>query len=266
MNNIDWQAKEEKDNLKTRIAVHDQLSKREINDWILDLAGIQEGYKILDIGCGTGKQVVAYGTQCGKTGIVIGADISIELLKEAKTNAEREGINAIFQEADLNKPLKWVDGTFDIVSSCFSIYYIDNIQSGILELKRILKDGGKILIVGPSENNAREFVELHSKVNNLPAPLTAIKRGQRIRDEVIPITKTYFKDVKVDVFKNEVIFSDAESFMKYYTSTLLFKESSKYREQRMKYVEQMKRRIKRIFNKEGKYILNKEVYGVTGVK
>lgn len=266
MNDINWQAKEEKNSLITRIAVHAELSEREINDWILELACIQEGYKILDIGCGTGKQVVAYGTRCGKTGIVIGADISIELLKEAKTNAECEGINAVFEIADLDKPLNWAEGTFDIVSSCFSIYYIDNIQSGILELRRILKDGGKILIVGPSENNAVEFVELHSKVNGLPVSLTAIKRGQRIRDEVIPAIKTYFKDVKVEVFNNEVIFRDSESFMKYYTSTLLFKESSEYHEQRMKYVEQMKRRIKRILNKDGKYILNKEVYGVTGVK
>lgn len=263
---INLRAEEDKNSLITRIAVHTEFSKREINDWILDLAGIQDGYKILDIGCGTGKQVVAYGSQCGRTGIVVGADISMILLNEAKRNAERDGVNAIFQITDLNKSLKWVEGTFDIVSSCFSIYYIDNIQSGILELKRILKDGGKILIVGPSENNAREFVELHSKVNDLPAPLTAIKRGQRIRDEVIPAIKTHFKDVKVDVFNNEVIFSDAESFMKYYTSTLLFKESSEYHEQRMKYAEQMKTKIKHILNKEGKYILNKEVYGVTGVK
>lgn len=264
--NIKWRAKEEKEDLLTRIAAHNSMSKYEINDWILSLVDIQDGYKIFDVGCGSGKQVVAYGHKCGKTGLVVGADISRDLLNEARSNALKKNINAIFGVTDLNDPLVWMDETFDIVSSCFSIYYLDNVESGILELKRILKKNGTILIVGPTENNTRELTELHSRVNNLSLPIMAIKRGERIRDEVIPIIKKHFTDVKIDVFSNELTFPDVDSFIDFYKSTILFKESSESPVQREKYVKQIEKEIERIYNAGGHYILSKQVYGVTGVK
>jgi len=259
-----WDAKEKKDDLITRISAHKLLSKYEINDWILSLAEIQDGYKIFDVGCGTGKQVIDYGKKCGKTGIVVGADILIELLREAKSNAKN--INAIFEITDLNNSVNWIDDTFDLVSSCFSIYYLDDMESGILELRRILKPNGKILVVGPTENNTRELTELHTKVNNLPLPHMAIKRGERIRDEVIPLIKRYFDNTTVDIFDNELIFPNVKSFMDFYKSTLLFKESSEDQRQRTIYAKQIENEMKDIFRQDGKYILKKQVYGVTGIK
>ena len=42
--------------LQVRINIHDQFGGRNIDEWMLDLLKLQKGSKILDVGCGAGKQ------------------------------------------------------------------------------------------------------------------------------------------------------------------------------------------------------------------
>ena len=46
--------------LQTRINIHEQFGGRNIDSWMLELLSLTKGMKILDIGCGSGKQCLAF--------------------------------------------------------------------------------------------------------------------------------------------------------------------------------------------------------------
>lgn len=261
---IDLNYKETTDALVSRISVHKKFSQFEINDWILETLKISPGEHILDIGCGDGKQALAYAGLVGESGLVIGADKDSELLKKAQ-DASKDYNNLSFEPQNLNDRFKWDDDAFDAVSCCFAIYYAADAEKTVLEMKRVLKNGGRLFICGPSANNALELNQIHEKITGRRLPPTAIIRAGRIKSEILPLIAKNFHQTTVDLFKNKISFPDASSFMNYYSSTLLFKESVPD-EEKADVLDRMTQEVQRIIAAEKAWTLNKEVIGILAYK
>lgn len=250
--------KETLENLSTRKNIHKQFSQFEINDWIADIVKIKKGEKILDIGCGEGKQVEAY---LKLKGVVTGADKNPELLKRAKENNRK----ASFEIQNFDRKFRWKDSSFDLVSCCFAIYYAKDIQKTLLEMQRVLKNNGRLFICGPTENNAIELNKIHEKVIRQKIPQTAILRIKRMKNEVLPIIKKHFDKVRVKIFRNKISFPDAKSFINYYSSTLLFKEGVPY-SKRKKILKKMEKETNLIIKNKKSFNINKEVISILAYK
>ena len=253
--------KETLNDLSTRINVHKKFSQFEINDWILDSVKLKPGERVLDVGCGNGKQVIAYSKVVGRKGMVVGADMNEELLKRAKERSEEENSKVSFEVQDFDKKFKWENSSFDLVSCCFAIYYAQNTQKTLSEMKRVLKNNGRLFICGPTENNSIELNQIHEKVTHRKVPETAILRAGRIKHEILPIVKKRFGKVKVEIFHNRVSFPTAKSFIDYYSSTLLFKESVPNNEKE-KVLEDMYYQVRKNINDKKTFDLTKEVIGI----
>nr|MBA4405040.1 hypothetical protein [Nanoarchaeum sp.] len=93
--------------------------------------------KILDIGCGSGQDAVYYNRIGAK---VFGIDISekeIEMAENLKVG--------IFSVGDMNK-LPFNDSCFDQVTSFYALQASQNVERTIIEMIRVVKKGGFILI------------------------------------------------------------------------------------------------------------------------
>ena len=55
--NIDF--KESKESLTSRIKIHDLYGSANLDDWVLEQLKVKPDEKILDLGCGNGKQCFA---------------------------------------------------------------------------------------------------------------------------------------------------------------------------------------------------------------
>lgn len=247
--------------LAKRIDAHQKYAKYEINDWILKIVSPKKGENILDVGCGDGKQAIAYAKKVGGGGVVIGADVAKELLDNAEKNAEQEKVKIRLMRHDANARFDFEDNFFDAVSCCFVIYYLTDVKKFLREVKRILKPSGRIFIASPTVNNAKEMIRLQSKVTGKKVSQF---REKRTRDVIIPLIKRHFKNVKINIFDNPVTFPSTRAFMDYYKSTLLLKESSKSKKEREKYVEKMKKEVDKIVKRKGNFVLRKQVYGILG--
>ena len=128
---------------------------------------------------------------------------------------------------------------------------------------RILGEGGRIFIAGPTVENAKEMLMLHSIITGKEVPQL---REKRMRDEIVPLVENQFKPAKIIIFNNPVIFSDSKSFLDYYASTLLFEESFNNQKERVKYLKKMKECVDEIIEQKGVFTLNKQVYGILGLK
>jgi len=252
----------EEDSLEQRVDAHNKYAEYEINDWILGILDLKEGERVLDVGCGNGKQVIAYARKV-PLGLVVGTDVSSQLLKEAQMRVKQEKVKVSFIKHDANLPFQFKDNSFDVGSCCFAIYYFLDIEKFLLEMKRVLKEGGRIFITGPTLENAKKMLLLHSKITSREVSQL---RERRMRDEIIPLVKKFFRLVKVSIFDNPVTFPDSQSFLDYYASTLLFKESSNNPEERQLYLSRMKEQVNEMIKQNGALELKKQVYGVLGYK
>lgn len=252
----------EETTLKQRIDAHKKYAKYEINDWILEILNLNRGERVLDIGCGDGKQAIVYARKV-PLGLVVGTDVSNQLLREARIKAKKEKVTISFIKHDANLPFQFSDNSFDVVSCCFAIYYFLDIEKFLPEIKRILKVGGRVFVAGPTLENAKEMLLLHAGITGNEVLQL---RERRMRDEIIPLVKKFFEPVEISVFNNPVTFPDSQSFLDYYTSTLLFKESSNNPEERMKYLSKMKEQVDKIIKEKGAFELRKQVYGILGYK
>jgi len=253
--------------LSSRIDIHNQLSEKDIDPWILNLAEIKPGEKILDIGCGNGKQVVSFGKALENTGHITAVDISRELLETAKKKAVANGIhNVTFSSHNMDVSFPFPDGEFDLISSCFSIYYVSDSDKLIKEFLRLLKTDGRILIVGPTPKNTEDFWKLHGEVTGGRIPEKPLMRRARIEKEFIPLTKKYFSDVSIKIFDNNLHFKTTQQVLDYYTASLLFKESYDTEAEKKEILGKMKREIDKKIEIDGEFIIKKQVYGMVGYR
>ena len=89
------------------------VSDRLEQELVFSMAGVKEGDRVLDAGCGTG----IYSIGLAKKGaIVTGLDASLDMLEWARAKASKAGLKIDFIDADaLNLPFP--DGHFDLVLS-----------------------------------------------------------------------------------------------------------------------------------------------------
>ena len=76
--------KETTNDLLTRIDIHNKYGGRDIDQWMLEVLDLQPGMKILDIGCGGGKQLMSYYKYLGGNAEITGGDVNEELLEQAR--------------------------------------------------------------------------------------------------------------------------------------------------------------------------------------
>ncbi|MCJ7498845.1 methyltransferase domain-containing protein [bacterium] len=111
------------------------------------------GHKVLEAGCGVGAQTVVLAKHSPGARFVA-VDISEETLAQAKGLAETKGIgNVQFQLQDINT-LSFEDDSFDHVFVCFVLEHMSDPVKTLLELKRVLKDGGTMTVIEGDHGSA----------------------------------------------------------------------------------------------------------------
>ena len=161
--------KESQSSLSSRIKIHDLYGSANLDHWVLGKLEIKPNEKILDLGCGDGKQCFAIKNNLSKSGIkIIGLDEHEDLIKIAKNKNNQNDIK--FKIGNFDEELPFSDNSFDLVISCFAIYYAENIVKTLSEIKRVLKNNGKIFFTGPMPNNKIEFNEVVEEAANSKIP------------------------------------------------------------------------------------------------
>lgn len=116
--------------------------ERTFKESLIQQASIQEGHRVLDIGCGTGT--LAFWIKQRVQGVhVVGLDADPKIIDIARQKGQRNGVDVAFDEG-YSTNLPYEDSSFDrVVSSLFFHHLLpEDKVTTVREVYRVLKPGG----------------------------------------------------------------------------------------------------------------------------
>ncbi len=119
----------------------------------LDMLSVRTGARILEVGFGTGHSLMQLARAVGPAGRVFGIDLSEEMLRITQERAHEEGLDDRVElvcgdAVHLPYPSGMLDGIF--MSFTLELFDTPEIPQVLAECRRVLKDGGRLVVVGMS--------------------------------------------------------------------------------------------------------------------
>jgi SAM-dependent methyltransferase len=148
------------------------------------LASLKEGETVLDLGSGAGFDCFLAASRVGKTGRVIGVDMTPEMLDAARRNARQGGhANVEFRLGELEN-LPAADGSVDVVISNCVVNLVPDKSRAFREAYRVLKPGGRLMI-----SDLVLLKELPEAIRKSVEAYVGCLSGASLRDEYLALIR-----------------------------------------------------------------------------
>lgn len=157
------------------------------------IASLKEGDVVLDLGSGPGFDCFLAANRVGESGHVIGVDMTPDMLKRARDNAEKGGYtNVEFRQGEI-EDLPVDGGSIDVIISNCVINLSPDKQAVFNEAFRVLSPGGRI--------NVSDIVvteKLPDFIRESETGYTGCIAGALLKEEYLGcIEKAGFKDIEI---------------------------------------------------------------------
>lgn len=264
---IDFQ--ETTKDLAKRIELHTKFGARNIDEWMLNLIQLQPGNKILDVGCGSGKQCFSYYDNLKGNAQITGGDVSEDLLSQARLEDARRQSGIKFLHLDFNKQFPFENDQFDFISCCFAIYYAENVPFTIGEMHRVTRPGGRLFTTGPMPENKKIFYDIIKEATHKPIP--TMPGSSRYSSEFLSTIKSLYNKVDVHIFENPLTFTSVEPYIEYTRASMsedrkLWSSFFQSKDDFEKIIDSITEVAKRRLDQDGKLVMTKVVGGFLATK
>lgn len=130
-------------------------------DWMIKELDPQPEDSVLDIAAGTGHIARPL---AAKTRYVVALDLTPEMLRRGKAEADAAGIRNILFELGDAAHLPYLDASFDLVTSRFAVHHFEDPKLQLAEMIRVCRPGGCVgiidMVVAPEPAIAQEHNRL----------------------------------------------------------------------------------------------------------
>lgn len=202
-------------NLNVRISLHDQFSTNKTGwfNWLFNQIDFSKVNHLLELGCGNGKLWENRNIDLRNREIFL-SDISEGMVHEVRKKLGKD-YNCIVADC---QAIPFKDGYFDAVIANHVLFYIQNLEKGLSEICRVLKDNGIFYCSTYGKEHMKEITELaksfDSRVElsqNRLFDIFGIENGKAI-------LKKYFKSVQFIPYEDSLIVDKAQPLVDYIMS------------------------------------------------
>lgn len=120
----------------------DLWHKSLIDPTFLRVVGDVRGLRVLDLACGNGYLARRYARAGAK---VVGVDASAPIIERARAREARDPLGVTYHLGDAAKLGMLDEASFDLVASNMALMDIEDAESTIREVDRVLKTGGRFV-------------------------------------------------------------------------------------------------------------------------
>lgn len=202
-------------NLNIRISLHDQFSTNKTGwfTWLFHQIDFSKVNRLLEIGCGNGKLWENRNIELRNREIFL-SDISEGMIHEVRKKLGKD-YNCIVVDC---QSIPFKDGYFDTIIANHVLFYIQNLDKGLSEICRVLKNNGIFYCSTYGREHMKEITELvqsfDSRVElsqNRLFDIFGIENGETI-------LKKYFKAVQFIPYTDSLIVDKAQPLVDYIMS------------------------------------------------
>ena len=202
-------------NLNVRISLHDQFSTNKIGwfNWLFNQIDFSKVNRLLEIGCGNGKLWKNRDIDLRNREIFL-SDISEGMVHEVRKKLGKD-YNCIVADC---QAIPFKDEYFDAVIANHVLFYIQNLDKGLSEIYRVLKDNGIFYCSTYGKEHMKEITELVQSFDpkvelsqNRLFDIFGIENGKTI-------LKKYFRYVQFIRYEDSLIVDQAQPLVDYIMS------------------------------------------------
>ena len=208
--------------LTARINAHAAFGSRNLEEWVFGQLDVRPQQRILELGCGTGKQTIPLARLVGEQGHITAMDIASDSLDLLRQQALSEGLMERITpiNSGLDETEKYAGGgeIFDRAVACYSIYYANEPDHVLTAVHGSLKEGGRLFFCGPAKTNNAELKEFHQTLSG------TIRAGAApfMEEAGQILARQLFDKVEVSTFENPLRFNSASALCEYWRSYNLY--------------------------------------------
>jgi ubiquinone/menaquinone biosynthesis C-methylase UbiE len=145
-------------NLNTRISIHDKYStnKQGFGNWIYSHYEIEDGARVLELGCGTGSMWKGHDELIKKCTEFVLSDFS-DAMVETTRQTIGEFPNITYRSIDIQN-IPYDTASFDVVIANMMLYHVPILSKALAEVRRVLKPNGKFYCATYGEHGIVEYL------------------------------------------------------------------------------------------------------------
>jgi len=158
------------DTLKRRSYLNSKGTSYKFEDWVIKQCKPYPGMRVLELGCGTGKHTFPFADKVSPGGSILGMDISQASVTEVNEKAKANQLKQIrAMRGSFDECINLLhDFKFDLILSCYAIYYAKDMRGILRALRSLLNPNGNIFICGYGKMNNQEIYNVINHVISNP--------------------------------------------------------------------------------------------------
>lgn len=209
-------------NISARINLHAMYSTNPKGwfPWLFEQCKLQSGMRVLELGCGSGAIWKENFSLIPENISIILNDISEGMLRDTHRELQRyeaEKITFAYHAFDCHE-IPYEEEAFDLVMANHVLFYCDEIDRVLYEIRRVLKPGGTFICSTYGAAHMREITDLVQKFNS-SIILSADKLYERFGlDNGAAMLAPYFSKVDRQIYEDELVVTQAEPLIEYILS------------------------------------------------
>ncbi len=115
--------------------------------FVIDLAGLRPGERVLDVAGGTGDLTRAFARQVGDQGLAVLSDINAAMLGEGRARLIDDGLVKVPVAQANAECLPFADESFDCITIGFGLRNVTDKEAALRSMRRCLKPGGRLIVL-----------------------------------------------------------------------------------------------------------------------
>ena len=137
---------------------------------VIARAQLAAGDRVLDLGTGTGAVAACAAQLVGPNGLVVGVDISADMLRAARQRVAAQGLTRVSFREGRAEALPAENESFDVVLASLSLMYVIDRAAAARELARVLRPRGRLIAAVWAEPEACDIVLFQQTAGRFAGP------------------------------------------------------------------------------------------------